>query len=546
MRPIRTKRTLRASNVENGSVYLGKEFCDQATLIRGGIISAQFVDRDGNRVEGGSGTLSDRWVVGGQTAAYRELGLSSGAQLQISTDEDAEGPRLLDIKVLSKSGGDYLHTDTTNQLAESLRLHPRDKRIVIYGLGTGPQGFKGGINTANDLLLRALAQAFMTDADSGKEMVSVRRVIVGGESVPLRVGDSRYLDEEDSPLETITFGQMITEIVHPTDQFELAIVIGHDHVTGAEALDAVKCLRDIWAGEDEQSAHDVRRIHFVHTAPTQIAAARGGVEQGGRAIEKMRLQDLLLSGADLRVFVGNSSSDFSSYVQPPIESRDAADEGSARSIANFLLPVTVEDQARTAPRDPYVKVATFGRLDDADVKGIWTLLDAVGRLKNFRTFDHRRVQLQLVGANPGNEPIRVGGGPTVELPYSAHSESLSLLDGCSVVLLPSAADALGLVALEALARGRVCLVSDAAGVASAFRRHGHDDWVIPSGRPKAWAERIKMIVNGHPETNHRAALELAHDLRSDAARSNEALGKAIQGWIDGAPEDAADPQPRSR
>ena len=102
--------------------------------------------------------------------------------------------------------------------------------------------------------------------------------------------------------------------------------------------------------------------------------------------------------------------------------------------------------------------------------------------------------------------MKISRSRIAEFPHLSRREVADQMDKSTLVILPSGADAFGLVALEALSRDRPCLVSHLSGVSQLYREAGFDRWVVDSEAPDAWFEKIREIV-GTPETVQQAIVD---------------------------------------
>lgn len=137
-----------------------------------------------------------------------------------------------------------------------------------------------------------------------------------------------------------------------------------------------------------------------------------------------------------------------------------------------------------------------------DLKGIGTLLDAL-------RFIGRRIRLRIVGSGPDRERFET---MALEMPHHVRVEFLGSMPARKafalgrIVVMPSHAESLPYVALEAIAAGRPLIATRVGGVAEIF---GDD------------AE--KLIVAGDP-----IALRLAIEAALDDPAATEATAKALR------------------
>jgi glycosyltransferase involved in cell wall biosynthesis/GT2 family glycosyltransferase len=174
----------------------------------------------------------------------------------------------------------------------------------------------------------------------------------------------------------------------------------------------------------------------------------------------------------------------------------------------------------------------------AEQKGQLVLVDAAARLAA------RGIGFQLVLAGDG--PMR----PQIEAAIAAHGlgdrvRITGWLSNDAVrremvaarfVVLPSFAEGLPVVLMEALAVGRPVITTYVAGIPELVRA-GVNGWLVPAGDPVALAEALAGALSAGPEQLAEmgragaSAVAAAHDVRVEAkkllAHFNEATGRAV-------------------
>lgn len=433
----------------------------------------------------------------------RDANLEPGDLVVLKTGKS--GPITLEVDESPESSrregsSEYLSvanevSDALDDALDSLDALGREDGPPVFcvSVASGPAGAQGGVNTASALLVAAMNSAKHFEAISVFTDPNVN-----------------YRDQEFF----IGDAELHRRISAKQDEGTPVWVLGHGRWTGNEALRLAK-------------SHLVKRIHFVHTAPIQTAAARNQVGEGDRALKKVRKENDLLAGTEAGVFVGNAGTDFLPRVDPE-----------ARSFERFLFPVLPGAPEQGAPfRMPATKILVAGRLDDGDVKGLGLATRTIRALADVRTDTGGFVQLVVCGADRQTERKlqkwvkRQRKCSVVALSFVGQSDLKRQMQTSALTLLPSGADALGLVALEALAAGRPCLVSEYAGVAMSYRLHGFQDWVLPADDPDAWAQAVTSIVK--EEEPYRRALDDSAKLQTriykDAVNSVSELGKFLLG-----------------
>lgn len=156
----------------------------------------------------------------------------------------------------------------------------------------------------------------------------------------------------------------------------------------------------------------------------------------------------------------------------------------------FINPLGVELplSPRTAVEREKLQIAFVGQLSIQ--KGIPDLLNAWKKLKP------AAAELVLAGIIPGPERkiIEPLLRDTPNVIWNGHCEHvLQLLQGCDVLVLPSAQDGFGLVVLEAFAAGIPVIVSDRVGAQDCVT-HGVNGFVFPYGCLHALEERIHWFL----------------------------------------------------
>lgn len=427
-------------------------------------------------------TIQPTHQMSGMTEVIRELGLEPGDRILLEWTRDEE-ETWLSIK---RRPGDFGHSDSVDDDVvnhASDAFSQTESKLVVVSVVDGPPGVKGGVNTASHLILRALDQAghsvmaATSDPLTAGEIEGVSYVPIGSTKI------DDFLDEGD--VEAPRW------------------VIGHGVWTGLLA-------RSI--AEDR----DIRRLHVVHTSPTHIASARGGVSEGAKALKKIAQEADLIQTADLCAMVGNSKFDFG-HIAPD------------RSLPlNFQMSTGASASPNELPaRYPGVNVLIIGRLDDAKVKGLDVAMGIIEASDDYRTVDRSPLFFTASGVPSYGSLDELDGSKEagrsryVELPALSQDEVADQITKSSVVILPSGADAFGLVALEALSLGRPCVVSHLAGIAQLYRAAGFGQWVVDTSEPEKWLTKIIEMV--HSESDLRRAMgdadRLFREINSLAGRS---------------------------
>lgn len=180
------------------------------------------------------------------------------------------------------------------------------------------------------------------------------------------------------------------------------------------------------------------------------------------------------------------------------------------------------------------RLVCVGRL--AEQKGQLLLIDAVARLAT------EGIDFQLVLAGDGpmrpliEEAIAVhglGGRVTISGWLSSDSVRAALVDA-RLLILPSFAEGLPVVIMEALALGRPVVTTYVAGIPELVR-NGINGWLVPAGDASALASAIAkgLRADGTQLTEMgRAgaeAVRAAHDIRSEAEKLVACFAEVIDG-----------------
>jgi len=166
----------------------------------------------------------------------------------------------------------------------------------------------------------------------------------------------------------------------------------------------------------------------------------------------------------------------------------------------------------------------------AEQKGLFVLLDALAEL----TREGIGCQVRIIGDGPLRGPIE---RRAAELGIEANLTLLGWKDGATVVdelrsargfVLPSFAEGLPVVLMEALAAGRPVVTTYVAGIPELVK-HGRNGWLVPAGASSELARAMRCLletsVEELAEMGRRGASRVAE--RHDAATSAGQLGKLI-------------------
>jgi glycosyltransferase involved in cell wall biosynthesis len=170
-----------------------------------------------------------------------------------------------------------------------------------------------------------------------------------------------------------------------------------------------------------------------------------------------------------------------------------------------------------APMPAVRRLLSIGRL--CEQKGQMLLIEALGRLKR----DGLEVDLVLIGDGELRTEIEKSIvehclAAQVHLPGSADGSAIrqALDDACAVVL-PSFAEGLPVVIMEAFARGRPVLSTFVAGIPELVVP-GQNGWLVPAGSVEALVEALRQVL----DTPSARLAELGRGGRARVAEQHDA------------------------
>ncbi len=264
---------------------------------------------------------------------------------------------------------------------------------------------------------------------------------------------------------------------------EYDLIHAHYWLSGVAAL----ALRERWGAPVLQMFHTLGRLK------NRAARSAGELEPAVRLQEETRIV-----GAADRIVAANV-----------VERSELLRDYAARAQRIATIPCGV-DTAVFAPRERRAARRELG-LDErpvllwvgriAPIKGLDTLLDAVGRLDAAGT----RLRLLIVGGDadePRNgheralrEQIeRLGLGAVVSFVGPQPQDALpAYYAAADVTVLPSYYESFGMVALEAMACGSPVIASRVGGLVTTVR-DGVTGFLVPDGDVDALAERVTTLI----------------------------------------------------
>ena len=172
----------------------------------------------------------------------------------------------------------------------------------------------------------------------------------------------------------------------------------------------------------------------------------------------------------------------------------------------------------TSPIPHAGKLVSVGRLSEQ--KGQLLLVEALGQLRR----QGLRVELDFVGDGELRSQLEraiaeQGLSDSVKITGWADGETVRhILDACSAFVLPSFAEGLPVVIMEAMARGRPVLSTYVAGIPELVQP-GQNGWLVAAGSADELANAVREVVTTPFEVlaemgrNGRARVAEQHDIR---------------------------------
>lgn len=193
---------------------------------------------------------------------------------------------------------------------------------------------------------------------------------------------------------------------------------------------------------------------------------------------------------------------------------------------------TVDEKMLAKPIRPIMcnnRLICIGRL--APQKGHWLLLQAVAQLKN--QYPHLKVCLvgdgeyrstleEFIHTNDLSQNIEILG-------WKSADDIIEELDKSSALILPSFAEGLPVVIMEAFARCRPAICTQIAGIPELVS--SENGWLIPAGDPHALAQAITHVLQSDVDTLNskglagQRAVTKRHNIQIEAPK----MLRAIQG-----------------
>ncbi|WP_299740462.1 glycosyltransferase [uncultured Roseobacter sp.] len=201
---------------------------------------------------------------------------------------------------------------------------------------------------------------------------------------------------------------------------------------------------------------------------------------------------------------------------------DPAHWDKIRIIHCGVTPALYEEAAGPAlpPREPdEIRLLFVGRL--APVKGLRVLLAALAELS-----DLPNLRLVLVGDGPDRARLEAAAAPLGDrvtfTGYLSQTEVAQALQACDIFVLPSFAEGVPVVLMEALASEKPVIATQVAGVGELVEE-GKSGFLVPPGDADTLADRIRTLA-ADPELrtamgqHGRTKVVTDFDIRIEAAR----------------------------
>lgn len=327
------------------------------------------------------------------------------------------------------------------EIIEKLRLF----RLVVVATEWG--AMKGGVSTFNGNLCKGLATL------GHSVLVAIIRNPDGRvhETLPRYEGpgELKFMLLNASP----TSDEMREVIEFPPD-----LVVGHDRFTGSVAIALASNI-----------AWRPRSAVFIHVDPIiELHKNAPSSRRVGQRESRERWQKNLIRRADIAISVGPRLGRHTSDVieELPMDSRP--------DHIVFVPGLDARDPPEPAQtlRGPDYRIASFGRMEDAELKGQDILRNAVGAL--MRAEGKHVPTVKFMGGDADDVWERYRSDEVPEhMDWRQFSDDPDLVTGfmrkAHVLVMPSREEGFGLVALEAVAANRPVVASSNSGFAEWLR-----------------------------------------------------------------------------
>lgn len=411
---------------------------------------------------------------------------------------------------------------------------PREQYVVL-AMATEWSPARGGLSSYNQRLCAALA----ADPRVTRVFCQVPPGTSDNDRVAARKQEVELVDAGDSG------GLSPAGTLHPEPRLPSGIVpdlvIGHGRITGQPALQQAAQ----WRGS--------RRIHVIHMAPDLIDWEKPGPRLDVTESRTKSEHDLG-EAATLVGVVGRST-----------YKRFRRDLPSTTAVIQ-LDPGFRDLEQQAHPRSSFPKVLFFGRLKDEKLKGVDIAAQgmALATQRARRVSQHiDKVELLVRGTtDPESTELRDSILDQAERTVAGVKRDLAVtprlyttdparldrdLRTASLVLMPSRAEAFGLVGVEAIERGIPVLVSEESGLAEYLRatlESAVAAQLVVSPSPgkdvaEEWGSRIWSVLN-----DLEASFQRAEQVRKQVVEDRP-WSKVAAELLDGLPRSSSrSPSPR--
>lgn len=265
------------------------------------------------------------------------------------------------------------------------------------------------------------------------------------------------------------------------------------------------------------------RPQSAMVATIHSAGYAGRPPKGLRYRIAAALESVVLSAADRRVAVSHSVADaYARYfrIAPPDVIHNGVDLAGLASASDKFADLRVDEGI-----DDFLAItpASFNA-----VKGQATLVEAIAILRDTHGL---KPKFLLVGEGPLESDIRnavneLNLAEQVEIrPVMDHDRLMRLLLTANAVVLPSRSEAFGLAAVEAMALGVPCILTDNPGFHEIVAGSAAANSLVPRDDPAALASALAHLFRHPVQAKAIAAAAQDHVL------TRFSIGRAASSWV---------------
>jgi len=163
------------------------------------------------------------------------------------------------------------------------------------------------------------------------------------------------------------------------------------------------------------------------------------------------------------------------------------------SVFHDFVPVSMIERRQEEASEMYVLLVGAPWY----LKGADLLVEAFLRLAP----DFPHVKLKILGYFPDGDKLRelIGGAPQIEvLKARPNPETLRIISGATILVLPSRCEGMGRVLIEGMAAGVPLIGSDVGGIPFMIR-DGENGLVFPGGDSRALEARLRELLSNSDE-----------------------------------------------